>query len=111
MSRSLANLPMVRPRTVRGRPCQPEQGLTPRFVLTALRRWWMVAAPVGLLLAAVGGAAVYLLFEPVYEAAAWFKIEERTPYLAFETKDEGRSKVFFQTQIETDPQPAWCSGR
>ena len=40
----------------------------------------MIAAPVGLLLAAIAGAVVYLLFEPVYEAAAWFKIEERTPY-------------------------------
>ena len=79
--------------------------MTPRFVLTALRRWWMIAAPVGLLLAAIAGAVVYLLFEPVYEAAAWFKIEERTPYLAFESKDEGRSKLFFQTQIETIRSP------
>ena len=63
-----------------------------------------------LLLAAVGGTIVYLLFEPVYEASAWFQIEERTPYLAFESKEEGRSKLFFQTQIETDPQSvgAWA---
>ena len=79
---------------------QPEQAMTVQFVLGALRRWWMVAAPIGLLLAAAGGATVYLLFEPVYEAAAWFKIEDRTPFLAFEVKDEGRSKMFFQTQIE-----------
>jgi polysaccharide biosynthesis transport protein len=83
----------------------PEQGLSAQFVLCALRRWWMVAAPIGLLLAVVGGATVYLLFEPVYEAAAWFRIEERTPFLAFETKDEGRSKLFFQTQIETIRSP------
>ena len=79
--------------------------MTPRFVLAALRRWWKVALPVALLLAAAGGTTVYLLFEPVYEAAAWFKIEERTPYLAFESKDEGRSKLFFQTQIETIRSP------
>jgi len=79
---------------------QPEQAMTAKFVLGSVRRWWMVAAPIGLLLAVAGGATVYLLFEPVYEAAAWFKIEERTPFLAFEAKDEGRSKLFFQTQIE-----------
>ncbi len=83
----------------------PEQNLTTQFVAGALRRWWKTATPLGLLLAAVGGLTVYLLFRPVYEAAAWFKIEERTPFLAFETKDEGRSKVFFQTQIETIRSP------
>lgn len=86
-------------------PFQPEEGLTARFVLTALRRWWKIALPVALLLAAAGGTIVYLLFEPVYEASAWFRIEERTPYLAFESKDEGRSKLFFQTQIETIRSP------
>ena len=76
-SASPVNLQVARS-TSGARPAgRPEQGLTPRFVLTALRRWWMVATPVGLLLAAAGGAVVYLLFEPVYEAAAWFKIEER----------------------------------
>ncbi|NLF06693.1 MAG: polysaccharide biosynthesis tyrosine autokinase [Pirellulaceae bacterium] len=40
------------------------------------------------------------MFEPVYEASAWLQFEERTPYLAFENKDDGRSKLFFQTQIE-----------
>jgi polysaccharide biosynthesis transport protein len=84
---------------------QTEQGITVRFVLTALRRWWLIAAPMGLLLAAIAGAAIYLLFEPVYEAAAWFRIEERTPFLAFESKDESRSKLFFQTQIETIRSP------
>ncbi len=79
---------------------QPEQGITVHFVLGALRRWWKIALPIALVLAAAGGTTVYLLFEPVYEAAAWFQIEERTPYLAFENKEEGRSKMFFQTQIE-----------
>ena len=86
-------------------PAQPEQGLTSRFVVTALRHWWKVALPVALLLAGVGGTIVYLLFEPVYEASALFQIDERTPYLAFESKEEGRSKLFFQTQIETIRSP------
>jgi capsular exopolysaccharide synthesis family protein len=84
----------------------PDQNLTTHFVLGVLRRWWKIAIPVGLLLALLGATTVYLLFEPVYEAAAWFRIEERTPYLAFETKEnEGRSKLFFQTQIETIRSP------
>ncbi|MBU4272893.1 MAG: polysaccharide biosynthesis tyrosine autokinase [Planctomycetes bacterium] len=101
----MSELQPVRRKSVARPAATLEQSLSPRFVLDALRRWWMVAAPIGLLLAAAGGATVYLLFEPVYEAAAWFKIEERTPFLAFETKDDGRSNLFFQTQIETIRSP------
>jgi capsular exopolysaccharide synthesis family protein len=74
--------------------------MTPAFVLFALHRWWLVATSAGVLLAAAAIALVWALFEPQYEAAAWFKIEERTPFLAFETRGEDRSKAFFQTQIE-----------
>lgn len=96
----MSELKIVPRRQMIRAPVQPEQGLTVSFVLTALRRWWKVAMPVALLLSAAAGTTVYIFFEPVYEAAAWFRIEERTPYLAFETKNEGRSKLFFQTQIE-----------
>ncbi|NLF08226.1 MAG: hypothetical protein GX594_09635, partial [Pirellulaceae bacterium] len=75
---------------------QSNQGLTVHFVLSALRRWWKVAMPVALVLAVGGAAVVYFMFEPVYEASAWLQFEERTPYLAFENKDDGRSKLFFQ---------------
>ncbi len=71
------------------------------FAINVIRRWWLIAFPLGLLLAVGGSAAVWLLFEPQYEAAAWLKIDERVPYLAFEDKaEETRSKAFFQTQIE-----------
>jgi polysaccharide biosynthesis transport protein len=101
----MSEIQIVRPRSVPRTAISPEKGVTAHLMLTVLRRWWMVAAPVGLLLAAGSGVIVYLLFEPSYEAAAWFKIEERTPFLAFETKDDGRSKLFFQTQIETIRSP------
>ncbi len=101
----MSELQIVPRRQMIHAPAQPDQGLTPRFVLTALRQWWKVALPVALLLAAAGGAIVYLLFEPVYEASAWFQIDERTPYLAFESKEDGRSKLFFNTQIETIRSP------
>jgi capsular exopolysaccharide synthesis family protein len=89
---------------------RPAKGSPPRngekysglfFALHVMRRWWPIIAPVGLLLGAGGSAAAWLLFEPRYEAAAWLKIDERVPYLAFEQKDDdSRSKLFFQTQIE-----------
>ena len=43
---------------------------------------------------------VWLLFKPQYEAAAWLKIDERTPYLAFDIKDDSGSRGFCQTQFE-----------
>jgi capsular exopolysaccharide synthesis family protein len=54
--------------------------------------------PLGLLLGLTAAAAVYLIFEPVYEAFAWLRIEETVPFIAFEHRSEGRS--FFQTQVE-----------
>lgn len=99
------NPPLVRSRSGTRPAASAEQGITLRFVLTALRRWWMVATPIGLVLAAIGGAGVYLWFEPAYQAEAWFMIQERTPYVAFESRDEGRSKSFFQTQTATIRSP------
>jgi len=79
--------------------CEKGGGLS--FALNVIRRWWLIAVPLGILLATAGAAVVWLLFERQYEAAAWLKIEEKAPYLAFENKgDETRSKAFFQTQIE-----------
>ena len=78
----------------------PEQGMAIHFTLSALRRWWKLAAGAALLLSALGGLTVYWLFQPVYEAAAWLQVEDRRPYLAFESRDEDRSKLFFQTQTE-----------
>ena len=71
------------------------------LLLKVLRRWWPIATPAGLLLAAASAGVVWLRFEPKYEAAAWFRIEEQTPFLAFESKSsEARPQAFFQTQIE-----------
>jgi capsular exopolysaccharide synthesis family protein len=86
-------------------PLDVEQGLTAHFVWSTLRRWWMIATPISLVLAAISAALVFWFFEPSFEAAAWLRMEESTPFLAFETKNEGRSKVFFQTQIETIRSP------
>jgi capsular exopolysaccharide synthesis family protein len=86
-------------------PAQPEQGLSPRFVLSALRQWWKVALPAALLLAAAGSTIVYLTFEPVYEASALFEYEEQTPHLVFDERDDGRSNKFVQTQMQLIREP------
>ncbi len=78
-----------------------EQAVSIPFILTALRRWWRVAAPVALLLAAGGGTLVRLFFcEPTYEANAWFRIEGNAPFVAFQPRSDESSKAFFETQVE-----------
>ncbi len=96
----MSELQIVPRRQMVPAPAQAEQGVSPRFLLGALRRWWKVVLPTALLLAAVGGTIVYAFFEPVYEASAWFEIKERRPYLAFDSRESEQSKVFFLTQIE-----------
>ena len=85
----------------RGRVAGDEQNIGLSFLLNVLRRWWLIAGPIGLFLAVGGVAVVWLRFIPQFEAVAWLKIEERAPYLAFENKSEDvGSKAFVQTQIE-----------
>ncbi len=67
------------------------------FVLGVVRQWWKVAAPLGLLLAAIGAGTIWWMFEPVYEAQAWLRIEDRQPYIAYPQK--GDSRRFISTQI------------
>lgn len=68
-------------------------------VVDSLRHWWWVSLPAGALLAVVAGAAVWTIFKPTYQAAAWLQIENRRPYVAFPTW-EGESKQFAETQVE-----------
>jgi len=71
----------LQPRQPRGglRPgVESRQGITPQFVLTAMRQWWKVATPIGLVLA--GGIAALMLlvvFEKKYEAVAVLQIQDR----------------------------------
>jgi hypothetical protein len=70
--------------------------------------WWRVSFPLGLILAVVAVVGVYVAFEPQYEAAALLEITE-TPYIAFEPREGGISKAYFQTQIEKIRSP-WILG-
>jgi succinoglycan biosynthesis transport protein ExoP len=84
-----------RPRLRQG--AESQEGITPHFVVSAMRQWWKVAVPVGVLLAAGLGALVYLTFKPVYEASAWLEIKDRAPYIAF--PDRSGSGSFIRTQL------------
>ena len=52
-----------------------------RTVLIALRCWWKIAAPIGVLLSAGAVAAVIRFVDPTYTATAWVLIRERPDYL------------------------------
>jgi len=75
-----------------------EDSLSARFLFGVLRRWWKVVVPVGSVLALAAGVLVYTLSEPTYEAAAWLRIDETAPYLAFESRE--RPDSYVETQIE-----------
>jgi capsular exopolysaccharide synthesis family protein len=57
-----------------------------------------LATPVGIVLAAIAGTAVWYATEPRFSSHATLQILERPPYLAFQTGES--SSVFAQTQIE-----------
>ena len=81
---------------------RPQQGVTPLFVLHVLRRWWMIATPVGLLLAVIAVGIVWWTFDKQYEATAWLRIKSQQPYLAFAPGrgERGPGDLFVQTQVE-----------
>ncbi|MCA9177132.1 MAG: polysaccharide biosynthesis tyrosine autokinase [Planctomycetales bacterium] len=63
-------IPTQAPGYYRQQPPASESAVTPQFVLTVFRLWWLYALPAGLLLAAAAAAGVWLLWTPTYEAQA-----------------------------------------
>jgi polysaccharide biosynthesis transport protein len=84
-------------------PSGSQQPITVWFVLDALRRWWKIALPVGLLLGGVAAAVMFLRFEAVYEASAWIQIDESNPYVVF--PDQKASSRFLETQRQLIQSP------
>jgi polysaccharide biosynthesis transport protein len=68
-------------------------------VLHALRRWWLLAAPLGLVLATVAAATVYLITPKKYTAEAWLIIRDRSDYL-LELLAREDPRKFLSNQIE-----------
>lgn len=107
-SEGLVPMPSSKLRTMHVRSAPSGSGgshppMTARFVLNAVRQWWKVAAPVGLVLAAVAAALIYMFFEPVYESSSWLRIYETTPYIAFQSRDDSRRFIETQVQLIRSP--------
>jgi capsular exopolysaccharide synthesis family protein len=80
-------------------PASGAQSLKLQIVLCAVRRWWKVAVPLGLLLAAAAGAAVHFTFVPTYTAEVWLIIRDRKDHLLGGGGGEDPGK-FIANQIE-----------
>ena len=90
---------VLRARPSRRPSSESGQGINAQFVLGAMRRWWKVALPIALVLAAGAVFIVYYTFVPQYEAAATLEILESPGYIAFD-HGGGISATYFQTQLE-----------
>jgi polysaccharide biosynthesis transport protein len=75
----------------------PSLGL--HTIVVALRCWWMVTAPIGLLLAAGAAVGVTYLVRPKYTAAAWILIRARPEHLLSANITDDPQK-FVQNQLE-----------
>jgi capsular exopolysaccharide synthesis family protein len=67
------------------------------FFWRALRQWWKLALPLGLLLAVGAGAVALFTFQPTFRATALLQIKEQPDYLAFRAEGNNR---FVQNQVE-----------
>ncbi len=78
------------------------QAFTAQMVLMALRRWWMIALPVGILSAVAAAVVVYFQFEPEYQASVEIQIKSQGQYIAFdmEGRSYGRSDTYVATQLQ-----------
>jgi capsular exopolysaccharide synthesis family protein len=83
-----------------GKPEEPASALPidAQFLLVTLRRWWLVVLPCGLLLAAVAGLGLHYMLPLSYQAVAWLKVSESTPFIAFQPHEADRR--FLETQME-----------
>ncbi len=78
-----------------------QQALSLGFVLFVLKRWWKLGLPLALLLSALACGAICLLFQPVYQARAWLRIEESEPYIVRPgVMGGGQLDRFVRTQVQ-----------
>ena len=76
-------------------------GFSAQFLWRVFSKWWMWTLPIGVLLAAATGAAVYSVHVPKYEASALVLIESDRPFIAFEDRaGERNADRYVETQIE-----------
>ena len=73
--------------------------MTIHTVLIAVRCWWHIALPLGVLLAAAAMVVVYYTFTPRYTAQAWVMIRTRAPIIVRDISPDDPQK-FVQNQVE-----------
>ncbi|TWT87513.1 Tyrosine-protein kinase YwqD [Pseudobythopirellula maris] len=80
---------------------QSHSALSGQAIVGAVRRWWVVATPVGLFLSVAAVVAICLMSQPVYRASAWLKIKAESPYVVFKDEETALdAKRFVETQVE-----------
>jgi polysaccharide biosynthesis transport protein len=73
-------------------------------VTSALRCWWHIALPMGLVLAAGAVVAVYYTTTPLFTASAWLLLQERPPSLLKDLAlDDPRKFIANQTELMRSP--------
>ncbi len=83
-----------------GRESDAKSEVLKQAALSAVRQWWKVAFPLGLLLAAGAAAGVYFNFQPKYQARATVEIAEEAPFFLFSDVRQRSSERFVRTQQE-----------
>lgn len=77
---------------------------TVQLLLIALRCWWKIATPIGVLLAVGASFLVIYLVEPNYTATTWILIAERTEGILPNHSGENHAK-FVQNKLESMKSP------
>lgn len=78
-----------------------ESPISPAFLLWVFKKWWKIALPMGVVLAAIAGVLVWYLHVPQYQAKALLMIQGDSPYVAFAGGRSGvESARYVQTQLE-----------
>ena len=82
-----------------GEPEDKGQQFRVQTILIALRCWWKIAAPVGIVLAVGAAAAIYFTSKPQYIAEVWLRIPDKLPHLLESQWTEDPLKMV-QNQLE-----------
>lgn len=80
-------------------PAGDGQQFSLQTIITALRCWWFVTVPLGLLLGIVAGVTTFFLVPLTYTASAWIIVREKPSQLLTPFSAEDPQK-FVQNQLE-----------
>lgn len=85
-------------------PADEAAQFRPQTILIALRYWWKVVIPLGILLGVGAGAAMFYSSKPVYTAAYWLIIRER-PHVMLTQEAPTDMRKFVENQLELIKSP------